>query len=178
MKVVSHFSSRLVLRATAAFVVLMTVGLVVVYKANLPPPPAKQSDVEPLMDFVERPFVFYTISYHAAPVHDLADLLGPLGVQFIEKSRPLYCRMLKSCGRTSSSGKLKFIDFYGGPYSNWEKKASVIVNFVRSIRTTRRSRALTRSSACTRRQPVNSSKCSTNRSSFCPLSGEFLFQLL
>jgi len=127
MGLVRYFSSKWVFRTTTAFVVLLTVSLVVVYKANLPP--AMQSAVDPLLDFADQPFVFYTISFHAAPVSDLADLLGPLGVQFIEKSRPLYCRMLNSCSRTSGKGQLKFINFYGGPYNSWEKKASVMVDF-------------------------------------------------
>jgi len=128
MGLVRHLSLRRVLRTTTAFIVLLTVSLLVVYKANLPP--AVQSAVDPLLDFGERPFVFYTFSYHAAPINDLADLLWPLGVQFIEKSKqPFYCKFFNSCSSVSGSGQLKFIDLFGGQYNSWHKKASVIADF-------------------------------------------------
>jgi len=77
-----------------------------------------------VLDFGERPFVFYTFSYHAAPVNDLVDLLGPLGVRFIEKSRQaFYCNHFISCSRIGGSGELKFIDLFGGQYNSWEKKS-------------------------------------------------------
>jgi len=48
--------------------------------------------------FIERPLVFLTLSYHAAPIYDLMDQLQPLGVKFIERGINAYaCRYFNTC---------------------------------------------------------------------------------
>lgn len=119
MKLVCQFSSRWVFRTTTAFVVLLIVGLLVLYNTNLP---AKQPDVKPLLDFGKRPFTFYTISHHAATINDLTDLLGPLGVRFIDKAGWTYvCKFFNSC----RSGDPQFVREVGRP-GNWFTNASLI----------------------------------------------------
>lgn len=50
---------------------------------------------------VSRPLVLLSIDYHASPVQDLIDLLGPLGVQFVQKGIAAYgCQHFNSCRST------------------------------------------------------------------------------
>ena len=48
--------------------------------------------------FADRPFTFYTISYHATPVADLRNFLGPMGVHIVDMGVNVYmCGHFNSC---------------------------------------------------------------------------------
>jgi hypothetical protein len=53
--------------------------------------------------FPSKPLVLLSIDYHQSPVEDLIDLLGPLGVQFMQKGVMTYgCHFFNSCRTTGS----------------------------------------------------------------------------
>ena len=123
----SYFSPRLFHWKSAVFVTVIVLILFAVYEASLQVkwPVRKLSDDEQLLDFDKRPFVFYTISYHASPIHDLMDLLGPLGVRFIDKGVAGWtygCGYFHSC---RSSEPLRAV----GRDVGWYMNASRIVDF-------------------------------------------------
>ncbi len=59
--------------------------------------------------FEKHKLVIYSSDFHISPIHDLKDLLQPLGVKFIDQSLSAHCDLTKTCQKG-----LKVITFKNG----------------------------------------------------------------